>query len=321
MEHGGPDGACVLQEMNAEIFVLNYNGRDLLLECLPSILEAAGKVPVTVIDNASIDDSVKVLRERFPQARAYLAEKNRVLCSFNEAVQKSGADVVFLLNNDLRVEPDFVAPLLEVFERRQDAFLAAPKAFTFDGERYEGSLSKMFFRNGIFGAESRFAGYETKIDAPGFTMQSGFGAYRRDRFLELGGFDPLYLPGTVEDSDICFRAWRAGYACYYAPRSRVYHKGQATFKKNFSRSRLLAINQRNLHLFVWKDLSDIGLWAQYLIFLLIRPVFFLLCGRVEFLWGLVWALPRLPKAFAGRFSADLNAARTDREIFRISGGI
>jgi hypothetical protein len=39
-------------------------------------------------------------------------------------------------------------------------------------------------------------------------MQAGFGAYRKSFFLELGGFDDLYLPGTVEDCDICFRFWR-----------------------------------------------------------------------------------------------------------------
>src|SRR5262245_34338284 len=135
--------------MTAEIMVLNYNGRDLLLECLPSIVEAAAKspvpCPVTVIDNASADDSLEILRKSFPGVRVIARKENTVLCAFNDAARESRADVVFLLNNDLKADPDFVAPLMRIFEEKPDAFLAAPKAFTFDGKRYEGSLSKMSF--------------------------------------------------------------------------------------------------------------------------------------------------------------------------------
>jgi GT2 family glycosyltransferase len=311
--------------MKAEIFVLNYNGRDLLLECLPSILEAAKRSPhpcrVTVIDNCSADDSVGVLRRAFPEAAVLVPERNLVLCSFNEAVKKSDADVVLLLNNDLKVEKDFVAPLLEVFEKHADAFLAGPHATTFDGARYEGCLSKMSFTRGILRTESRFAGYEAKVRTAGLTMQAGFGAYRREAFLALGGFDPLYLPGTVEDSDLCFRAWKAGYSCYYVPASRVYHKGQATFKKHFGAARLLAMNQRNLYLFTWKNISDPRLLIQHLGWLPVRPLYFLLRGRIEFLWGFLWAMLRLPAAIARRFSAAGPARRTDREIFGLSEAI
>ena len=311
--------------MTAEIFVLNYNGADLLRECLPSILEASKaspvSCPVTVIDNRSTDDSVEVLRNEFPEAKLYLSKQNLVLCTFNEAVRQSAADVVLLLNNDLKTEKDFIAPLLEVFEKHHDAFLAAPQAYTFDRSRYEGSLSKMYFKRGLFGAESRFQGFEEKVNKRNFTMQAGFGAYKRDLFLKLNGFDGLYLPGTVEDSDLCFRAWRIGYSCYYAPESRVYHKGQATFKKTFGRLRIAAMNQRNLYLFTWKNIREPRLLLRHLAWLIVRPLFFLLSGRVEFIWGLLWALLRLPNALARRFSDRSKPVRLDREIFQISEAI
>ncbi|OIO39486.1 MAG: hypothetical protein AUJ72_00740 [Candidatus Omnitrophica bacterium CG1_02_46_14] len=308
--------------MTAEIFVLNYNGKDLMAECLPSILAAVKASPVscslTVIDNQSRDGSIRLLEEHFKEVRVYLAKKNLVFCSYNDAVRESKADVAILLNNDIKTEKDFIAPLLKVFQDHPDAFLAAPKATTFDGSRYEGSLSKMFFRYGQFGAESRFDGFQGKVDRPGYTMAAGFGAFKRATFLELGGFDHLYLPGTVEDSDICFRAWKRGYACYYVPESCVFHKGQATFKKTFGRSRLLAMNQRNLYLFIWKNISDPGLLAEHLAWLLLRPLFFLLRGRFEFLWGFLWALPRLPRALKRRFSGFAGKVRSDRAIFKIS---
>ncbi len=307
--------------MTAEIFVLNYNGRAILEECLPSLVHGAelAGCPLTVIDNVSTDDSVEFLKKQFPRVRVQVTPKNTVLCAFNDAARASTADVVFLLNNDLKADGDFVTPLVKVFEEHPDAFLAGPKTFTFDGKRYEGSLAKMHFRYGFFGAESRFPGHESRIERAGVTMQSGFGAYHRARFLELGGFDDLYLPGTVEDSDLCFRAWKRGWRCYYEPTSRLYHKGQATFGATFGRTRLKAINQRNVHLFIWKNLSG-GYFLRYLLWLPFRPLLFLLMGRIEFIWGLLWSLPRIPRALARRFRLPAPHL-SDGQVFAVSEAI
>ncbi len=315
-----------MADLTTEAFVLNYNGEALLVECLPSIVDACQRASppcrLTVIDNDSFDHSVEMLKRDF--SSVYLRQfENRVLCSFNDAVRESDADIVLLLNNDLKVEPDFIDPLVEVFRNHEDAFLAAPKAYTFDGKQYEGSLAKINFKNGILWGNSRFPGYENKVDVPGITMLAGgFAAYRKDIFLKLGGFDDLYLPGTVEDADLCFRAWKAGYKGYYVPKSRVYHKGQVTFKKTFGSSRLSAINQRNLHLFVWKNISDPLLLLKYILWLPFRLLFFLLQGRFEFFYGFIWAWLRLPQAFRRRWGAKgMMPVRTDREIFKISEAI
>ena len=309
--------------MRAEIFVLNYNGHDLLPECLPSILEAAQRspvpCPVTVIDNESTDDSLDILRRDFPGARI-LPLKNRVLCSFNDAVRASNADIVLLLNNDLKADPDFVAPLLRVFEEHPDALMAGPKTYTFDGRQYEGSLAKLYFRYGLPGCQTRFPGYETQVDRPALTAESGFGAFRRDYFLELGGYDDLYLPGTIEDLDLCYRGWKVGYACYYEPQSRMNHKGQATFKKSFGRTRILAINQRNLYLFIWKNITDRKFLLDHLLWFFVRPLWFLAQGRAEFLVGFLWSFGRLPQALSRRArQKKVLTKRTDREIFKLLG--
>ncbi len=309
--------------MKVEILVLNYNGADLLSQCLPSVIQAsratAHACTVTVIDNNSSDESVSLLENNFKDVKIVAKKDNRVLCAFNDVVKESVADIVVLLNNDLKVEPDFLEPLLNIFDRHEDAFLAAPMATTPDGGQYEGSLSKTGFHFGFPWAKTRFKGYEKKINLGGHTMTSGFGAFRKDLFVALGGYDDLYLPGTVEDLDICFRAWRAGYACYYAPESRVYHIGQATFKKYFSRVQLASINQRNLCLFMWKNITDPLLWIEHLICFVPRIFYFLMKGRVEFLQGAFWALGRLPQALRRRCSRrGLVAKRGDREIYKIS---
>src|SRR5207249_2909859 len=97
--------------------VLNFNGRALLAECLPSILEAAARAPVacavTVVDNGSTDGSLDDLARHWPRL-AVVREPNRGLASFNHVLARLDEPVVLLLNNDVKLAPDAVAPLLEV---------------------------------------------------------------------------------------------------------------------------------------------------------------------------------------------------------------
>ena len=94
--------------MKVDILILNYNGKDLMKEYLPSICEAARnsshECRVHVVDNISTDGSVDFLRSEFPEVNIYQAKKNRILCSYNDAVRDLDSDVVIFLNNDIKVE-------------------------------------------------------------------------------------------------------------------------------------------------------------------------------------------------------------------------
>ena len=85
------------------LLILNYNGRDLLIECLPSIVAAAARSPwpcaVSVVDNGSTDDSRAVLAARFPSV-GVLREPNRGLASFNSVLTRLAEPIVLLLNSD-----------------------------------------------------------------------------------------------------------------------------------------------------------------------------------------------------------------------------
>jgi GT2 family glycosyltransferase len=97
------------------ILVLNYNGRGLLGECLPSVLAAASNAPVrcavSVVDNGSTDGSLEVLERDWPGVRVW-NEPNRGLASFNHVLQRLDEPVVLLLNNDVKLDPNAVGPLL-----------------------------------------------------------------------------------------------------------------------------------------------------------------------------------------------------------------
>ena len=194
------------------IIILNYNGAELLPQCLPSILEAARRsshpTRVTVLDNHSTDGGLEWARTHGPEARCVVARENRFLVSFNDYLREIDDDIAILLNNDIRVDAGFVGPLVRVFEKHPDAFLASSQVFSFDGKHYEGGRTRARVRWGFFWSNAIFPGHESLQNQEGYTFAAGFGAFHRERFLALGGYDDLYLPGIMEDADLGFRAWR-----------------------------------------------------------------------------------------------------------------
>ena len=209
------------------IIILNYNGRDLLVECLPSIVEASHtskySCKVTVIDNVSIDDSVEFVRANFSDVEVVEAEENLVLCSYNDVIKSLDDDIVILLNNDLKLDKYFVDPLVSVFSDQKDVFFVASRGYSFNGVDYEGDRAIAKIKWGVLAPETRFKGHERFIKKDGYTISAGIAAFDRRKFNELGGYDDLYLPGRYEDVDLCFRGWKRGWKGIYQPESIQFH--------------------------------------------------------------------------------------------------
>ena len=152
------------------ILVLNYNGRGLLAECLPSIVVAARRSPVpcrvTVVDNGSTDGSRRAGRKSLARLWASCARPNLGLASFNRVLERLDEPVVLLLNNDIKLDPEAVGPLLAVFETHDDALFSAPLCWTFDGRTYEGMRTRVRTRFGLVQGMCRVPGFE-KVDRPG----------------------------------------------------------------------------------------------------------------------------------------------------------
>jgi len=248
--------------MSIHILILNHNGRSLLAECLPSVLRAAQaschRCQVTVIDNDSSDDSVVWLGTHFPEVRVERMP-NLGLCSFNRVLRDLSEPVAVLLNNDVKLGADcldpWVRPLLWPAEEPPACFMTAPQCRRFDGTTYEGFKTAVRWSWGLVQATGLFAGHEALIEQPGWTASAGAAlAVDRRIFIELGGFDPRYLPGRLEDLDFSFRGYMAGYAAWYIPEAVVYHQGMATFGPAFGAEGCDRLALRNTLLWQWKNL-------------------------------------------------------------------
>lgn len=291
--------------------MLNYNGRALLEECLPSIVDAARRAPtacgVSVVDNDSTDDSRAWLAAEWPEVEV-IHRSNRGLASFNDVLPLLDEPVVLLLNNDVKLEPDAVGPLLSVFEARDDAMFSAPLCWTFDGETYEGMRTRVRSRFGLVQGMSRVPGHEAVWDQADLTAAAGpVLAVDRRWFLEIGGYDPLYFPGRIEDLDLGFRAWMAGGRGYYVPESVAYHKGFGTFAPELGEARCDGLATRNTLFFAWKNLKGIRL-AKHLGWLPIRLLGSLARGQTAFARAFVEALGRLGDVMQARRALHLGQA-------------
>lgn len=278
----------------AQIVVLNYNGRALLRECLPSVVEAAERCPfpcsVSIIDNESTDGSLETLAEDWPGLQVW-REPNRGLASFNAVLPRIDEPVVLLLNNDVKLAPSAVEPLVRAVLTDPEALFAAPSCWTFDGAIYEGMRTRVRSRFGIVQGLCRVPGHLDHIGEPGLTASAGpVLAVDRLKFLALGGYDPLFLPGRIEDLDLGFRGWMAGWKGKYVPESLAYHRGFGSFGPAFGQEGCDRLAVRNTFLFTWKNLSGWRL-ANHLAWLPIRIGHALAAGRPAFL-GAFWDAAR-----------------------------
>jgi GT2 family glycosyltransferase len=307
--------------VRVHILVLNHNGRALLEECLPSVVASARSATppcrVSVIDNDSSDDSVAWIGRSWPEV-GIMRATNRGLVSFNDAMQWVREPIVLLLNNDVKLAPGCVDHLARAFERHRDCFIAGPLCWTFDG-RYEGTLSELCFRRGLVHTRLNPDGSAVAADSAKYTASAGAVlAVSREKFLALGGFDAMYLPGRYEDLDLAFRGWLAGWNAYFVPEAVAYHKGSATFGACFDREEVRALDVRNSLLFAWKNLHEPRHMGVHLAFLMLRVLRAVATGQRDFLAGLTGALRRLPEALQRR-AAPTPRLRSERELFQLLG--
>lgn len=292
----------------AHILILNYNGRALLEECLPSVVDAAAQAgtpcPVSIIDNSSTDDSTAYLKAQWPSLRVIRAP-NRGLASFNDVLATLDCPAALLLNNDVKLDRHAVPPLLDALHAHDDALFTAPLCWDFDGETYEGMRTRVRQRFGLVQGRCRVPGHERHIFEADLTAAAGpVLAVRRDRFLAIGGYDSLYHPGRIEDLDLGYQGWMHGFRGYYVPQSVAYHRGFGSFGPAFGATGNDRLALRNTLLFCWKNLQGTRL-ASHLAWLPVRLACDLARGRLFAAQALGEALDRLPEALAAR------RARTD----------
>ena len=217
--------------MKVSVIVLNWNGRRFLPECLDSLAAQSWRdFEVVLVDNGSADGSKELVRESYPWVKLVELPENLGFAEGNNrGLQAAAGAYVVALNNDTRVEPDFLAELLAAAEASPRAGMVAAKMLNyFDPGRIDAIALKIGV-NGLgynIGVGERDAG-QYGGDTKAFGPCGGAALYRRAMIEEVGFFDPDFF-AYYEDFDLAWRGRLAGWGCVAAPRAVVYHVHSAT---------------------------------------------------------------------------------------------
>jgi GT2 family glycosyltransferase/glycosyltransferase involved in cell wall biosynthesis len=307
----------------ASVVIPNWNGRDLLEKYLPSVADALAGNPdneIVVVDNGSSDGSADFVREHFPDVTLVALPRNLGFGGgSNAGFRAARNDIVVLLNSDMRVAPDFLAPLLEGF-RDPAVFAVSCQIFFTDPNkpREETGLTQAWWQDGGLRVTHRNDPAVTDL-FPCFYGGGGSCAFDRAKFLELGGFDPLLEPFYLEDTDLGYMAWKRGWKVLYQPRSIVFHEHRGTIGKKFTPEFIQDVLRKNFLLFCWKNIHELPRLSGHFFFAWSGAVLAVLFGEVPLRANLraIWrAFRQLPQAVRSRRRALALSAVTDTEALR-----
>ncbi|HSP11488.1 MAG TPA: glycosyltransferase family 2 protein [Salegentibacter sp.] len=258
--------------LSVAVVILNWNGRDLLREFLPSVLNYSDKANIYVADNASTDDSVAVLKEEFPSVKILQNKENGGYAKgYNDALKHLEEDIFILLNSDVEVTENWLGPILEIFQAEPNTAAVQPKLLDYKNQNHfeyagaaGGFIDKLgypYCRGRIFDSLEEDHG-QYNDDTYIFWASGACLAIRKSAFYEAGALDETYF-AHQEEIDLCWRLHNLGYKVKYTGGSRVYHLGGATL--NSMNPRKTFFNFRNSLFSLLKNTP--GAAAFFLIFL------------------------------------------------------
>lgn len=222
------------------VVVVNYNTRELLVQCLSSV-ERELPDELIAIDNASSDGSQEWVREKFPDVTLLANSGNPgYAAAANEAMRATQAPFVLLLNADTKVVAGSLRAAVDYMISHPRAGLVGPLLRSTDGTRqrsifpFPGTLAWLLENNPIGpilsvvpAARKRMLRF---VEAEARTVPWVLGAamlIRREAYDATSGFDESYFM-YYEEVDFCFRLWEAGWEVHYAPTAEVVHVGAAS---------------------------------------------------------------------------------------------
>ena len=308
--------------------ILNWNGRQMLEQYLPSVLNySTDEATVYVADNASTDDSLAFLQQHYPQVKKVVLEQNWGFAEgYNKALAQIQAEYYLLLNSDIEVTHHWLTPMIEYLDAHPDVAACQPQLLSiFDKDRFEyagasgGYLDRFgypFCRGRIFDTvEADNGQYDDVTDilwATGAALM-----IRSADYWAVQGLDARFFAHN-EEIDMCWRLRIRGRRVVCIPDSYVYHVGGGTLPKGNPMKTFL--NFRNNLTMLYKCLPDGELqhvmrWRWFLDYLAAWET--LILGRN---WGDFKAIYRARRAFKRwkkDFEADRQAIQASRQTIKI----
>ena len=246
--------------LKCSIIIPNYNGEKLLQQNLPAVIKESenfnNDCEVIVVDDASSDNSVKILQAQFASVKIVQHEINKGFAEgIHSGVSAAKYELVFLLNSDVQPKEGCLNKLVKCFEW-PDTFAVNPLILNQENIVNQSSWTRSQFSHGrlklkpwdiydLPGMRESGEAYITLYCSGGSVMM------RKEMFNELGGFSDLYKPFYYEDFDLGLRAWYQGWYSYFDPDAEVIHADKGTIEDHFKSDLIKSTQRRNRYFLEW----------------------------------------------------------------------
>lgn len=250
--------------MDISIIIVNWNTKKLLLKCIDSILKDIRNfnVEIIVVDNASTDDSVQAVNDRFDSVKVIRNSENLGFAKANNiGINESTGKYICLINSDIVVKSGCFNNLFEYMEKKPSIGMIGPRLLNTNGTLQTSCkkfpsiwntttralfLHKLFPNYSIFSTEEmNYFKHDKIIEVD--ALAGAFLMVRKEALVEIGLLDENYFFYS-EDIDWCFRFWQYRWSVVFFPYSVCVHHDGGSSKKSPIKFHLQLIKSKYIYM-------------------------------------------------------------------------
>lgn len=221
------------------IIIVNYNGKKWLQNCFTSLLKQTYKnFEIIFVDNASTDGSIMYVKNHFPKVKVVETHSNLGFAGGNnEGYKHAKGEYILLLNNDTYVKENYLQEFIKAFQEIPNLGIAQSKLIL-TNERGLDTCGGYWTDTAFLYYVGNFKDPQANTYSkpfPVFTCKGASVLIKREVIENIGLFDQDFW-SYYEETDLCHRAWIAGYESWYYPAANCYHEmggTSLTFKNDF----------------------------------------------------------------------------------------
>lgn len=317
-----------MKSKKVSIIIVNFNGRKWLEKLLPDLeSQTYQNLEIIVVDNGSQDNTPQFIKENYPNIKVISLKLNHGFSQGNNiGLNKATGEYIVLLNNDTRVDNNYILDFVSVFSEIPGCQIAQSKiVYLSDNTKIDtcGSfitpLSYLYYVGNDKNEAQKKYNQAFKI----FSTKGASMIIKREVVEKIGLFDKDYW-SYYEETDFCHRAWLSGYQVWYWPKATVSHAIGGTSLK-FANEFVQFHNFKNKlasFLVNFEVLTLLWFVPMYLLTLVIISIFWLLklkFGHVlALLKSLVWNLIHFPQTLQKRKVVQERRNTSDGKIFHLT---